>query len=208
MTQQPFVFEQLDEGALVSTAESSRSRAAELVAAAEVAAAGIEAAARERGFAEGRAAGLVAADEALADVRAALDATVEGLAAARAEFVAAAELRAVELALALAEKVLGVALAADPALVCEVVEGALRRLSDLDGIAIELHPDDVELVGAWIGASGKNARVAIDVRPERRVGRGGCIVRTSEGAIDARLPEQLAVAGELLREAFPAGRRG
>ena len=50
----------------------------------------------------------------------------------RSEFVAAAELRSVELAIALAEKVLG-ALAADPALVCEVVAGALRRITDHDG---------------------------------------------------------------------------
>jgi flagellar biosynthesis/type III secretory pathway protein FliH len=202
---QPFVFEQLDAGELLAAGETAQSRAAEIVAAAEAAAAAIEEAARERGFVEGHAAGLAAADHALGPVSAALGETVERLADLRAEFVAVAELRAVELALALAGKVLGAALAADPALVCEIVAGALRRVTDLDGIVIELHPDDVELVGAWIDA-GKNARVSIDVRADRRVARGGCIVRTSEGEVDARLAEQLAAAEELLREAFAAGR--
>jgi flagellar assembly protein FliH len=203
--QQPFVFEQLDaEGGVPATREASRSRAGEIVAAAEAAAVEIEGAARERGLAEGRAAGLAAAAEALAAGRTALEGAVADLAAARSEFVAAAELRAIELALALAEKVLGAALAADPALVCEVVAGALRRITDHDGIVIELNPEDVDLVATWIDASGKHARVSIDVRAERRVGRGGCIVRTSEGDVDARLPEQLASAEELLRNAFAA----
>jgi flagellar biosynthesis/type III secretory pathway protein FliH len=200
---QPFVFEQLDAGALLAAGETAQSRAAEIVAAASAAAAGIEEAARERGFAEGHAAGLAAADDALGPVSAALGETVERLAELRTEFVAVAELRAVELAIALAGKVLGASLAADPSLVCEVVAGALRRITDLDGIVIELHPDDVDLVGTWIDA-GKNARVSIDVRADRRVARGGCIVRTSEGEVDARLTEQLAAAEELLREAFAA----
>jgi flagellar assembly protein FliH len=206
MTQQPFVFEQLEAaGALVSAGETPHSRAAEIVAAAEAAAGEIEAEARARGFAEGHAAGLAAADASLEPVRTALDAALEGLAAVRSEFVAAAELRSVELAIALAGKVLGAAVAADPSLVCEVVAGALRRITDHDGIVIEVHPDDLEVVAAWIEA-GKSPRVSIDVRAERRVGRGGCIVRTSEGEIDARLPEQLAAAEDVLRDAFAAGR--
>jgi flagellar biosynthesis/type III secretory pathway protein FliH len=208
MTRQPFVFEQLEAaGTLVSAGETPHSRAAEIVAAAEAAACEIEAEARARGFAEGRAAGLAAADESLEPVRSALGAALEGLAAVRSEFVAAAELRSIELAIALAEKVLGAAIGIDAALVCEVVAGALRRITDHDGIVIEVHPDDVEVVAAWIDAA-KSPRVTIDVRPERRVGRGGCIVRTPEGEIDARLPEQLAAAEDLLREAFAAGREG
>ena len=206
MTGQPFVFEQLDASLLVSAGQTPASRAAEVVAAAEAAAVGIAETARERGFAEGLAAGLAAADEALGSARTALEAALEGLDAVRADFVAVAELRAVELALALAEKVVGAALGADPSLVCDVVAGALRRVTARDGIAIELNPDDVDVVSAWIDASATSARVSIDLQPDRRVARGGCIVRTSEGAVDATLPEQMAVAGELLREAFAARR--
>lgn len=208
MTGQPFVFEQLDAGALVSSGQTPASRSAEIVAAAEAAAVRIHQEARERGFAEGHAAGVAAAEETLASARAALDAAVEGLSAVRSDFVAAAESRAVDLALALAEKVVGAALAADPALVCDVVAGALRRTTGRDGIVIELNPDDADLVGAWIDASAAGARVTVDLQADRRVGRGGCIVRTSEGAIDAQLPEQLAAAGEILREAFAARQAG
>jgi len=204
VTQQPFIFEQLEAGGeLVRPGVTGQSKAAMIVARAEAEAGRIEAAARERGFAEGTAAGLAAADQALAPVRTALDQAVAGVGAARAEFVAAAELRAVELALALAEKVIGVALELDPALVCQVVAGALRRVTDKDGLVIEVHPEDVDLIGSWIEA-GNDPRVVLDVRPERRIVRGGCIVRTSEGEIDAQIAEQLAAAGELLRDAFAA----
>jgi|1186.fasta_scaffold119903_1 flagellar assembly protein FliH len=206
MTQQPFIFEQLEpSGQLLGPGETVKSRAALIIARAEAEAARIEAAARERGFADGSAAGLAAADQALEPVRTALEQAVAGIEAARAEFVAAAELRAVELALALAEKVVGTALGLDPALVCQIVAGALRRVTDLDGLVIEVHPEDVDLISSWIEA-GKDPRVVLDVRPERRIARGGCIVRTSEGEIDAQLSEQLAAAGELLRDAFAAGR--
>jgi flagellar assembly protein FliH len=206
VTQQPFIFEQLEpSGQLLGPGETVKSRAALIIARAEAEAGRIEAAARERGFADGSAAGLAAADQALEPVRKALEQAVAGIEAARAEFVATAELRAVELALALAEKVVGAALELDPALVCQIVAGALRRVTDHDGLVIEVHPEDVDLISSWIEA-GKDPRVVLDVRPERRIARGGCIVRTSEGEIDAQLSEQLAGAGELLRDAFAAGR--
>ena len=41
----------------------------------------------------------------------------------------------------------------------------------------------------------------IEIVGERRVPRGGCIVRTVEGEIDARVEQQLERAAALLRDA-------
>jgi flagellar assembly protein FliH len=158
--------------------------------------------AREEGLAEGLA-------EARALVAPALEAVAEAerqIRAREGEFLRAAERSAVELALAIAEKVVGAAVSARPETVLDVVGGALLRTESRHRLVIEVNPDDLELVSE--SAEGLAARLGgvqrLDVVAERRVERGGCIVRTEEGEIDARIGSQLERLAELLTE---AGRR-
>jgi len=203
-----FAFEQLDavehRGAAVTPAQ----RAAEIVAAAEAQAAAIAdaaaAEARERGFAQGR-------DEALASMtpaREALEAATAALAEAHAELAASLERRAAELAVAVAEKIVGAELATRPELVLEVLTGALRGAAERDRLVVEVNPDDLELVrDAAAGLAASLGGIAsLDVVAERRVGRGGCVVRTLEGEIDATLAGQLERARETLLAALGASR--
>ena len=183
---------------------SPAERAAELLAQAEANAAAIEAEAAERGQAAGYAAGLAAATAELEPARAALAAALDGVEAQRDELLRSAEVRSVDRALALAEKILGAALGADPSLVREVVAGALRRSTERDRLVVELHPEDLELIGAGEDLARTLGIQRLELVGERRVGRGGCIVRTSVGEIDGRIAEQLARAEEILREAFAA----
>jgi flagellar biosynthesis/type III secretory pathway protein FliH len=179
-------------------------RAAEVLAQAHANAAAVEAEATERGQAAGYAAGLAEATIELEPARAALTAAVQGVAERRDELLRSLEHRAVELALALADKIVGAALGADPSLVREVVAGALRRSADRDRLIVELHPDDLELVREADDLARSLGIQQLDLIGERRVGRGGCVVRTSTGEIDGRIEEQLARAEEILREAFGA----
>jgi flagellar biosynthesis/type III secretory pathway protein FliH len=186
---------------------SPNSRAAEIVARAEADAAAIAEEAAAHGQQQGYAAGLAAAEAQLAPVREALAGVVDGVASAEERFLAAAELRSVELALALAEKIVGAALDVRPELVVEIVTGALRRSVERDRLVVEVSPDDVELVRASVTEAADRLGVGrLEVVAERRVARGGCVVRTSEGEIDARISEQLDRAGELLRDTFAARR--
>jgi flagellar assembly protein FliH len=116
------------------------------------------------------------------------------------------ERRAVELALMLAEKILGTALDVDPSLVGDLATGALRRVVSHDRIELDVNPEDVDLVRETL-ASDKNELAStrrIDVISERRVARGGCVVRTVDGEIDARVEKQLERAAAILREAVAA----
>jgi flagellar assembly protein FliH len=190
-------------GGLVAADSSPASRAAEVLAGAEMRAAEIAAEAAARGREEG----VAAAHELLAPARDALLAGVEELALVRAELRSQAELRAVELGLAIARKVLGVALAAEPDLVREVVLGALRSTTARDHLVVEVNPDDVELVRSSIADAAAQLGVGrLEVVAERRVARGGCVVRMDDGEIDATIGEQLARAEEVLMEAFAARR--
>jgi flagellar assembly protein FliH len=198
-----FVFEQLTpHGELVSVGSSPAERGAQIVAEAQQRAVELEAEARVEGEAAGYAAGLARAQEELAVPLAAFEAASAGIEATRDEVATLVERRAVELALTIAERIVGAAIAAQPELVCNVVEGALRRVVERDRLIVDLHPDDLAYVREWLGEQTETSVSAVELRAERRVPRGGCVVRTTEGEIDARVPEQLARAGEILRDAI------
>jgi flagellar assembly protein FliH len=133
---------------------------------------------------------------------AALAAAADALAAERDRLAGEVEVAAVELGLKIAEQALAAAVAAQPERVVDVVRGALRRLVDRDRVTILVNPDDMELVRA--AAPTLVAELGgiehCEVQAERRVGRGGAIVRTVEGEVDATLDTKLARAREVLEE--------
>jgi len=197
------VFEQLEAAAeLVCSSSTPAGRAAEIVAEARARAVAIEEEARRAGREAGFAEGLERAAEEARGPLAALAAAADAVAAARLDAAAAVEARAAELALLVAEKVVAAALEVRPELVCEVVAGALRRVVEHDRLVVEVNPEDAERVRAWAAAGADRSLDALDVRAERRVPRGGCVVRTAELEIDARVAEQLERAGEVVREAL------
>lgn len=153
-------------------------------------------AAREEGF----AAGLAAGREEVGPAVAALAGAARELDAERARTAGAAEEAAAGLALQIAEKVLGTALEVRPELVVEVTRGALRRLSEPVEATLLVNPDDAERVREALAELSAEHGAELAVRAERRVDRGGCVVRTGAGEIDARLGAQLERAAEIVRE--------
>jgi flagellar assembly protein FliH len=159
---------------------------------------------RALAHAEGLAAGREAAVAELAPAAAALE---EGARALRAEAALAAdrlEVQAVDLALFLAEKVVGAAVAAHPQLVVEAVRGALRALVERERVTVLVHPEDLELVrGAMGGVTATLGGIEhCEVQAERRVARGGAVVRTPDGDVDARLDVKLQRAREVFDAAL------
>jgi flagellar assembly protein FliH len=142
-------------------------------------------------------------DAARADVEIAARALAAGLDEARARLEADADLlewQAVELALQLTDKVLAAALDVQPELMLEVIKGSLRRLVERDRVTVLVNPDDLELVTGALGtiASSLGGIERLEAQGERRVGRGGAILRTPVGEIDARMETQLERAREVV----------
>lgn len=144
-------------------------------------------AARAAGYEEGLAAGRA---EVSAAARALAGAAAE-LEAARAASAAEVEPVAVGLALRIAEKVLGGELEARPELILDVVRGALRRLTEPLPATLLVNPEDAELVRASVADFSVEHGGELSVREERRVERGGCVVQTQAGEIDAQITAQL-----------------
>jgi len=174
--------------------------AAMLLTAAQAEADGIRAAAHAEGLAAGR-------DEALAALAPAASALDDAAQQVRLVAEAAAdelEVQAVELALTLAEKILGAAVAAQPELVVEAVRGALRGLVERERVTVLVNPDDLELVREAMGGviSALGGIEHCEVQAERRVARGGAVVRTPEGDIDARIEAKLERARDVVAAAL------
>ena len=82
--------------------------------------------------------------------------------------------------------------------------GALRGIVERERIIIMVNPDDLEIVK---GAAEelKATLGGIEhcvIEAERRVGRGGCIVRTPVGDVDARVETKLERASEVVAAAL------
>jgi flagellar assembly protein FliH len=170
------------------------------LAQAEAEAGAMRAAAREEGLREGR-------EEALAALAPALEALNQAVEAMQLEQVARAErleTHAVDLGLFLAEKVLGGAIAVEPERVVEAVRGALRGIVERERVTVLVHPDDLELVRDAMD----DVRASLggiehcEVQAERRVSRGGAVVRTPDGDVDARVETKLVRAREVIEAAL------
>jgi flagellar assembly protein FliH len=159
---------------------------------------------RALAHAEGLAAGREAAIAEVVPAATALEQAARALhetAAANAERL---EAQAVDLALFLAEKIVGAAIEADPALVVEAVRGALRGIVERERVTVLVNPDDLELVrGAMAGVIATLGGIEhCEVQAERRVARGGAVVRTPDGDVDARLDVKLQRAREVVDAAL------
>jgi flagellar assembly protein FliH len=198
------------EGALVVAGGTTPlSRAAEIVQQAQAEAGQIRAAAEAEGRERGYADGVAAAQADLADARQALDATIAGIASSRDELLVQVEQRAGELAVALAAKIIGTALDLSPELVVENVAGALRRVDGArDRVVVEVNGEDAPFVAAAADSLQEQFAMSIDVVSERRVPRGGAVVRTEEAEIDARIATQLERAQSIIRDALATGHDG
>jgi flagellar assembly protein FliH len=183
-------------------AKDAQAVAEEVLAAARAQAEDILHEARQQGHQEGYAAGMAAAQEELAPAAQALAQVHSEIQARREELVDVVEERAVELALQIAEKVVAGTIEVQPERVVDVVRGALRCLVDRERVTVQVNTLDLELVRDSVASlSGTLGGIGhFEVQEERRVTRGGAIVVSGGGEVDASIETKLQRAREALEE--------
>ena len=100
----------------------------------------------------------------------------------------------VELALEIAEKLVGKAVEEDPEIVASVLERAKQEIVDAKQIRIRLHPADFKILSEMrpdLIKLGNEPGRAIEVAPSETVARGGCRLETESGLVDATMPTQI-----------------
>ncbi|MEM9702391.1 MAG: FliH/SctL family protein [Planctomycetota bacterium] len=172
--------------------------------------------ARADGLAAGRAAGLQDAEDRIAEAAAQeadriatqrLQSTVPAVEKLRTAYAAELERRRadwerelVELACAIANRLIGRELSTDPTAAGELAAEALAAASGCRQPRAAMHPDDLAALGKpfeeeLLGALGDGAGLVADAS----LARGDCVIRVAGGEIDGRLSSRLdRLAAELL----------
>jgi flagellar assembly protein FliH len=194
-----YAFEPLEEVVHVRTG-----RAEDILSAAWAEAEKVREHARREGEAAGRAEGLAAAREDAERLLSALAEAAAGLDQAREELVSVLEGQAADLALRIAEQILTAAIDVAPERIVDITRGALRRLTDRHRVTIAVNPLDLELLSAATPALKQELGGIehVDVQADRRVDRGGALVRTAWGEVDATISAQLESAREIVAAAL------
>ncbi len=116
----------------------------------------------------------------------------------------------VKMVVGVAEAVIQKELATDKGMIVRTVQSTLSELGRSGRIIVRVHPEDARILrdaiadGTW---TPPNA-VQLDITGDSEMGRGGCVLQSDQGQVDATIQTQLqqieqhlhaAVSGEVIR---------
>jgi type III secretion protein L len=144
---------------------------------------------RARAQAEGEAAAMAKVAAELANLAETRDAQLQAL-----------EPQAVELALMAAQHVIAAELALRPEAIADIVRPLVDRARRSRQLTLRVHPDDRAALQETLPALCAHAAAqgAVSIEVDATLARGGCVVTSDAGIIDARVDVRL----EALREAL------
>ncbi len=181
-----------DAETLLKQAEAT---AADIVTSAQARVAQIEEEARTRGCRRGYDEGRQAAHDELDPVFKTMREMIEGMRAQREGFIASAEPELVRLAMAIAERIVHTEVSNTRQVVVENVRAALTRLVSREVVTLRVNPADHETIRQYREAIVAASDVGhLRVVEDQRVDRGGVLVETDAGTIDAKISTQLREA--------------
>ena len=153
----------------------------------------IEKEAYEIGFAQGQKAGLEVGEKMVETLLKQYSVSIEELNKLRKEVFSSSERQVIRLALEIAKKIVKREVAIDDELILTLVKVALDRVADQALITIRVNPKDYHAIehhhASRPDAGALNETVKLIEDP--LIGRGGCVIETDGGTIDARIEEQL-----------------
>ena len=141
-------------------------------------------------------------EERLGDDRARLVASVTQLEAVAHGLIDQARVDLLELAVKIAGKVIGAELEAKPQLLVGLIRSALESAAPKGRVTLRLHPKDHGILmrrGPQV-LGRLPAGVQVQLAADEQVDRGGVIIESGAGRLDARIAERLSRVGAQLAE--------
>jgi flagellar biosynthesis/type III secretory pathway protein FliH len=172
-----------DLGDLAAEVENTKNEALALLEDARVSASRIRENAFEEGLLEGGARFLEALVKNQAD---------------HAEWLERAEPEAVELALKIAERVVGELVRSNPAAMHAIIHKAASAARGRGDLEMSVHPESVVHLQQLVDALSREFGVSVRLLADERLNPADCIVHTSAGDIDARLETQMQAIRRVL----------
>ena len=141
-------------------------------------------------------------EERLGDDRARLVASITQLEAVAHGLIDQARIDLLELAVKIASKVIGAELESKPQILVGLIRSALESASPTGQVTLRLHPKDHALLmrrGPKV-LGRLPAGIQIQLAADESVDRGGVIIESQAGRLDARIAERLQRVGAQLAE--------
>lgn len=143
----------------------------------------------QQGYREGQMAGAQQAAKSIEPVAEKMAESIRDLATLRGRYLHDVEEDALKLAIAIARKVLHRELTVDSEALLGVVKAAFERVDARDVHRVRLNPADVPLVQRFLASAGVPPRV--EIAPDPSLERGGIVIETTRGLLDASISSQL-----------------
>jgi len=162
---------------------------------------------KEEAFKRGYDEGFNKADEEATKLIDTLKAIVSRAMEEKEEIIKGAEPETIKLAVEIAERIINEEIKVNPEVIRNVAKRAIRLTVEREQLVIRLNPLDLEVIKKYREEliSSADGIKNMEIVGDQRIKRGGCVIETRAGNVDARIDSQLnqlgkGIQGEVLHE--------
>jgi flagellar biosynthesis/type III secretory pathway protein FliH len=167
--------------------------------------AALEKEAYRKGFEQGQRDGLAIEEKQMADKARRLESLLTGLGGLKAQIVGETEKEFLGLAIGIAKCIVNAEVKIDPEAIERTVRAASTLVVDRSQIRLLINPDDKEAVKGLLPELASTTKGAkLEIAEDPTIERGGCILETGFGRINATIESQLATLQKELEAEFHA----
>lgn len=166
--------------------QAAREQAAEIVRTAREEAAAVTA--------QAKLDGQQAADAEAAQLLLAAHGVLDEVQAWRADLLSRSETAVIDLVAAVARRIFGQGLTLPPEVLQAAFSRALAESKPLGALRMHVHPEDATALGPqWAAAEQASSGQGLELVADPSIRRGGCLLESDSGQVDARVDRQLQV---------------
>jgi flagellar biosynthesis/type III secretory pathway protein FliH len=155
-----------------------------------------------KGFIEGENSGILTERQRIEPALEALQASTEELKKCQTSLIAHFERASVELAIAIAEKIVCHEVSVNQKTIVDVLKKAANETDKSEILTIRINPSDLQFIEeAGCSLSDLRAENAT-LEGDSAVPSGGCVIQTDFGCVDSIIDHQLEAVAEALRDKF------
>jgi len=160
----------------------------------------------EKGFEQGQKDGLALEERQMKEKAGQLEKLMDALAGLKEEIYRDTEEEIVRLCMAIARKILRSELKKGSYDIGGTIRAAMRYLVDTSRVQIRISPEDMEEVSGLIPALASDTKAGrIQILEDHAIQRGGCILQTGFGNVNATVEDQIALVENEIERVLSSG---
>lgn len=169
----------------------------------------IEKEAYEKGFEQGQRDGLALEKSKMEEMGKQLETIFTGLLELKTRIYTESEAELLKLAMLMAKKVIKEEVRTNSAIIGNTIRSALQLLTDKRKLRIIIHPDDMEETRQLLPDLAKLTKSGhLQLTEDNTLERGGCVLETGFGRINATIESQLELLEEVIEREYRSGGGG